>query len=144
MSLLHVCIGVSEDSLAIPDFELGLFRSGEAVIQHHLVVFHEIHFSLVFFTEVILTLTVLVTFLCKRGSVALIFLSKPVCSLIVLAQVVVECALAMSWCVLHTQATRRVGDVSVTTTAIVHVYDGFGMDAGQIVRRTLLKVVESA
>ena len=130
MSFLHVCIRVSEDSLSISDFKLGLFRSGKAVIQHHLVVLHEVHFSLVFFTKVILTLAVLVTFLCHRCCMALISGSKPVLSLIVLSQVVVECTLAVSWYILAAQATGRVRDVGVTTATVVHIHDRLGMDAG--------------
>ena len=144
MSFLHVSIRVSEDSLTISNLELGLFWSGKAVIQHHLVVFHQIHFSLVFIIEVVLTLAILITFLCHCGGVALVSGSKPVLSLIVLSQVVVERALAVSWCVLHAQATRHVRDVGISTATIIHIHDGLGMDGGEVVSWALLEVVESA
>ena len=81
------------------------------VVHHHLIVFDEIHFSLVFWSEVVLTLAVEVTLLRHGGSVALVSLAEAVCSLVILAEIIVECVLSVSSSVSDAEATRRVRDV---------------------------------
>lgn len=51
-------------------------------------------------------------------------------TLVVLTQVRVEGALAMSWSIVKAQTTGRVADVGVTAASVIHVDDGFRMDVG--------------
>ena len=48
------------------------------MVQHHLVVLNQVHFSLVFVTVVILTLAVHVAFLCHCGCMAFVTLAEAV------------------------------------------------------------------
>ena len=117
---------------------------GQTVVHHHLVIFDQVHFSFVFGSEVVLTLAVEVTLLDHGGGVALVSLAEAVLSLVVLAQIVVERVFAVGSSVGHAQASGRVRDVRVTTSTVVNVDDGLGMDIGQIVAGALFKVVESS
>ena len=122
MFFLHFAIGVSEYSFA-SCVKLGLLRASEALVQHHLVVLNEVHFAFILLTEVILTLTVLVSLLCHRCCVTHVSLSKAVLSLIVLSQIIVERSLSMGWDILRTQASRKVRDVCITSATVIHVND---------------------
>ena len=63
-------------------------------------------------------------------------------SLIILPQVRVESTLTMGWTVGAAQATRIVGNVRVTTTAVVHIDNRLGVDVSHVVGRALLQELE--
>ena len=66
-----------------------------------------------------------------------------VSALVVFAQVRVKSALAVGCTVLLSEASRRVADISVTTTSVVDVHYWLRVDISQIVRGSLLKELES-
>ena len=117
---------------------------GQTAVHRKLVVFDEIHLSLEFWVEVVLTLAVEVALLCHSCGVALVSVSEAVCSLIVLAEIIVECVLSVSSSVSDTQTARRVRDVGVATSTVVDVYDGLGVNVGQVVAWALFEVIESS
>ena len=65
-------------------------------------------------------------------------------SLVVLSQVRVESAVAVGWTVVRAESTRAIRDVGVTSTAIVHVDHGLGVDVRQVVLWTRLEEREGA
>ena len=107
-----------------------------------MVVFDQVHFSLVFRSKVVLALAVEVTLLRNRSSVALVSLSEAVLPLVVLAKIIVESVLSVSSSVRDAQAAGRVRDVRVATSAVVDVHDGLRVDIGQLVAWALFQVVE--
>ena len=75
------------------------------MVHHHLIVLYQIHFSLVFLVEMVLTLTVSVTLLEHRRGAALVSSTERVLSGVVLAQVVVERLLTVDRLVGNAQAS---------------------------------------
>ena len=65
-------------------------------------------------------------------------------NLVVLSQVRVEGALAVSGAVVCAQSTRAIRDVGVTTTSIVRVHDGFRVDVRHVVLWALLQESKGA
>ena len=65
-------------------------------------------------------------------------------NLVVLAQVRVEGALAVGRSVVGAKATRRIADVRITATTIVHIHNGLRVNVRQVVRRALLQELERA
>jgi len=64
--------------------------------------------------------------------------------LIILTQVRVERALAMSWSVVEAKTTGRVTDVGVTATTVVDVHYRLGVNICQVVSWALLQELECA
>ena len=103
--LLLLRFGVPEDPFALSHFQLSFLWARESLVHHHLVVPHEIHFSVELRVEVILTFAVDVPLFLHGGRVALVPLAKPVHPLVVLPQIVIERTLSVGWGVLHSQAS---------------------------------------
>ena len=82
--------------------------------------------------------------LVESGCVAISALTKPIVTLVILPQVVVECSVGMCWQVLGSESTREVRNVRVSATSIVHVDHWLGVHVGQIVRWSLLREVKGA
>ena len=75
---------------------------------------------------------------------ALVSLAEAVCSLVVLAEIIVESVLSVSSSVRDAEATRRVRDVRVATSTVVDVDDRLGVNVGQLVAWALFQVVEGS
>ncbi len=55
-------------------------------------------------------------------------MTKAITLSVILPQAVVECALSMSGMVHKAEATRVIGDVRITTTTVVNIDYGLGVD----------------
>lgn len=115
---------------------LGALRLGEALVKHVLVVLDKNRVLTELVVETVLRVRQQVTFICERRCVR-----RPTIHLrclVVLAQVRVKGALTVSWAVVGSQSAGRVGNVGVTTPAVVDVNDWLRVDMRQVVRWPLL------
>lgn len=98
MVFLQFGVGVTEDLLSRGRL-LSLFALGhwETIVQHHLVVFDQTHFSLELIIVAVLGLQQDVLFLSHCGCMTVSSPAKSIVSFIILSQVAVERSLAVGW-----------------------------------------------
>lgn len=136
---LELVVRVSEN-LAI----LGLLDAlwlRKAHVEHVLVVLHEGGVAAELVIESVLRVREHITLVSHSGGVRCAAIGLR--NLIILAQVGIEGALAVCWPVIDTKTTRRIADVSVTTTSIVDVNHWLGVNVGEVVHWSLLQELES-
>ena len=137
---LGLVVRVAEDFTIV-----GLFstlRLAETVVEHVLVVLDESCVTAELVVKFVLCVRQNVTLISHRSCVRMAAIG--LCDLVVLAQIGVKGARAVSRSVISTKSTRVVADVGIATTAIVYVNDGLRVDIGQVVGGALLQELESA
>ena len=136
MELLQLMRRVAEHLVVLLG-HLCLLGHGEASVKHVLVVLNEGSVATELVIESILRVRQNVSLVTRCGHVRLATVGLS--SLVVLPQVRVEGALAVGGTVVSAEPTRVGRNVRVTTTAIVDVDDGLGVDGGQVVLWALLQ-----
>ena len=117
-------------------------RLGKSLIEHVLIVLDDGRVASELVIESILCVRQNVSLVAQCRSVRLVSVRKY--GHVILAQVGIESALSVGWSVSCSKTSGAIGNVRITSTAIVHVDNGLRVDVCEVMLRALLQECESA